>query len=300
VLPAGTDLSVGQAAALAPILAAVRERRATGFLLEGATAAGKTAVYAAAIGAALGAGRGALVIVPEIALAAPLLDRLRAALPGEGIGLLHSALADGERADEWRRIRRGELRVVVGTRIAVLAPLADPGLIVVDEEHDPSYKSDRTPRYQARDLALELGRLAGCPVVLGSATPDVVSVARARRGELVGLRLADRLSGQPPAVELVDLRAELRAGNRGLLSVRLADALGSLATAEGARAILVLNRRGSASIVLCRDCGYVQVCPECRRPLVYHAAGTVLRCHHCGASAPIARRCPACGSARIR
>ena len=297
--PADSSLTGNQRAAADRIAAAVGERRFEGFLLRGVTAGGKTAVYAAAIESALASGRGALVLVPEVALAVPLLDRLRVEL-GLDVAVLHSALGEGERADEWRRIRAGSVRVVVGTRLAVLAPLADPGVVVVDEEHDAAYKSDRTPRYQARDVALELGRLCRAPVVLGSATPDVASVGRARRGELSELRLPERLAGEPATVELVDLRAELRAGNRSLLSRPLAAALSSLSRAMGERAILVLNRRGSASIVLCRDCGYVQICPECQRPLVFHAASVVLRCHHCGASAPVARRCPACGSPRIR
>ncbi|TAM60046.1 MAG: primosomal protein N' [Chloroflexota bacterium] len=298
--PGPASLSEAQAAAAGRIVAAVEARRGETFLLEGTTASGKTAVYLAAVEAALAAGRSALLLVPEIALAAPLLDRLRDVVDGGSVALLHSAMGEGERADEWRRIRAGSARVVVGTRLAVLAPLADPGVIVVDEEHDGAYKSDRTPRYQARDVAVELGRSAGAPVVLGSATPDVVSVGRAREGRWTRLELPDRMVGQAPEVTVVDLRAELAVGNRGLISGALAAALGSLDRAAGERAILVLNRRGSASVVLCRDCGYVQVCPECHRPLVYHAAGLTLRCHHCGASAPVARRCPACGSARIR
>ena len=214
--------------------------------------------------------------------------------------LLHSGLSDGERADGWRRVRRGEAPVVVGTRTAVLAPLADPGVIIVDEEHDPAYKADRTPRFQARDTALALGTLAGAVVVLSSATPDVVTWARAASGELTRLRLGGQVVGRRAPVTLVDLRAELAAGNRTLLSAALAAALDDLHPADGEQAILVLNRRGSASVVLCRDCGYVQVCPDCQRPLVYHAASGSLRCHHCGATAPLARRCPACGSPRIR
>ena len=267
-------------------------------LLEGTTASGKSAVYSAAIARALQRGRGALVLVPEIALAVPLLDRLRHDL-GVEVGLVHSALSDGERADEWRRIRAGEVRVVVGTRINVLAPMADPGVIIVDEEHDPAYKSDRTPRYQARDVAVELGRLAGVPVVLGSATPDVATIGRADGGEVERFRLP-RIAGKPAAVEVVDLRAELAAGNRGLLSERLTAALGALDTANGEQAILLINRRGSASVIVCRDCGYIQICPECHRPLVLHAATMSLRCHHCGATAPVAQRCPACDSPRIR
>jgi primosomal protein N' (replication factor Y) len=299
-LPAGATLAADQAAVVARGGMATRERRADPVLLEGVVASGKTAVYAAAIQAALGAGRDALVLVPEIALALPLVDRLRHDMGIEPV-LLHSGLSEGERADEWRRLRAATTpTVVVGTRLAVLAPVRDPGVIVVDEEHDPAYKSDRTPRYQARDVALELGTIAGCPVILGSATPDIVSIGRARAGELAHLRLVDRLAGEAPSVEVVDLRVELAEGNRGLLSAALASALASLRPAEGEQAILVLNRRGSASVVLCRDCGYVQVCPECHRPLVFHASSMALRCHHCGATAPPARRCPACGSVRIR
>jgi primosomal protein N' (replication factor Y) len=299
-LPGGAALSADQAAAVARIGDATRARRAAPILLEGVVASGKTAVYAAAIDASLAAGRDALVLVPEIPLALPLVDRLRHDMRLEPV-LLHSGLSEGERADEWRRLRAATSpTVVVGTRMAVLAPIRDPGVIVVDEEHDPAYKSDRTPRYQARDVALELGRIAGCPVVLGSATPDIVSIGRARAGELAHLRLADRRAGEVPTVEVVDLRAELAEGNRGLLSSALVDALRGLDPTTGEQAILVLNRRGSASVVLCRDCGYVQVCPECHRPLVFHATSMALRCHHCGATAPPARRCPACGSVRIR
>jgi primosomal protein N' (replication factor Y) len=298
-LPAGAELTAEQAAVVERVASLIAGRRHEGILLEGVTASGKTAVYAAAVAAALRAGRPALVLVPEIALATPLIDRLRHDL-GIEIAVLHSGLGEGERADEWRRIRAGEAAVVVGTRMAVLAPLADVAVVIVDEEQDPAYKSDRTPRYQARDAAVELGRLADAPVLLGSATPDVVSVGRARSGQLEHVRLSERAAGIRPNVEVVDLRAELSEGNRGLLSEALVEGLRGLDRELGDRAILVINRRGSASVVLCRDCGYVQVCPECQRPLVFHAAAMALRCHHCGATAPVARRCPACGSPRIR
>jgi primosomal protein N' (replication factor Y) len=295
--PAGVDLSPEQQAGLD----AVREALASGanrpILLDGATGAGKTAIYAEAIALALEAGRRALVLVPEIALALPLVDRLRADLDAQ-VAILHSGLGEGERADEWRRIRAGDVDVVVGTRIAILAPLEDVGLIVVDEEHDPGYKSDRTPRYQARDTALQLAALADAAVVLGSATPSVESEGRARDGAYRRVRLPVRLSGAPPSVTVVDLRDELAAGNTGMLSRPLAAALAALG--PGDQAILVINRRGTASVVLCRDCGHVQACPECGRPLVYHQAGATLRCHHCGRATPLATRCPNCGSARIR
>lgn len=298
-LPAGAELRPEQQAVAERVEGLVAAGRHEVLLVEGATSSGKTAIYSAAVASALRHGRGAIVLVPEIALATPLLDRLRHDL-AEDPALLHSALSEGERADEWRRIRAGETSVVIGTRIAVLAPLADPGVIVVDEEHDAAYKSDRTPRYQARDLAMELGRLAGAPVILGSATPDIVSLGRAEQGLVEHHRLVERSGRRTVPVEVVDLRAELATGNRGLLSTALIGALAGLDRSQGERAILVINRRGSASVVLCRDCGYVQICPECQRPLVFHATVMALRCHHCGATAPPAQRCPACASVRIR
>ena len=297
--PRGSSLTPEQAAALAIISDAVATGDPTPLLLDGVTAGGKTAIYVEAIEASLAAGRPAILLVPEIALATPIVDRLRADLPAR-VALVHSGLGDGERADEWRRIRAGDADVVVGTRTALLAPLADVGLVIVDEEHDPAYKSDRTPRFQARDAALELARIAGAAVVLGSATPSVESMGHARSGRYRRAVLPARAAGTEPGVTAVDLRAELQAGNRGLLSDALAAAIDALDTAHGDRAILVMNRRGTASVVLCRDCGTVQSCPDCERPLVYHQAGTTLRCHHCGRAWPIATRCPSCGSPRIR
>jgi primosomal protein N' (replication factor Y) len=297
--PAGAALTSDQAAALEVVRAAVDARDPTPTLLDGATGSGKTAIYVEAIEACLAMGRPALLLVPEIALATPITDRLRAELPVR-IAVLHSALGEGERADEWRRIRAGDVDLVVGTRTALLAPLSDVGLIVVDEEHDAAYKSDRTPRFQARDAALELARLAGAAVVLGSATPSVESVGHARTGRYRRVRLPVRAAGTEPVVTAVDMRAELAAGNRGLLSLALTQALEALDTDRGDRAILVLNRRGTASVVVCRDCGTVQSCPDCDRPLVYHQAGTTLRCHHCGRAWPPATRCPSCQSPRIR
>jgi primosomal protein N' (replication factor Y) len=297
--PPASGLSDAQADAVARIAAAVEAGDARPLLLDGVTGGGKTAIYVEAIAASLAAGRAALVLVPEIAMALPLVDRLRADLDAR-VALVHSGLGEGERADEWRRIRAGDVDIVAGTRLAVLAPLADIGIVIVDEEHDPAYKSDRTPRLQARDAAIELGQLAGAAVVLGSATPAVDSLGRALAGEYDRVVLPVRVSGAEPRIEVVDLRVELAEGNRGLISRSLGDALTALDTTAGEQAILVLNRRGSASVVLCRDCGHVQACPDCERPLVYHQAGTTLRCHHCGRATPLATRCPACGSPRIR
>jgi primosomal protein N' (replication factor Y) len=297
--PAGAALTGPQSAALRLVAEAIEARDPTPVLLEGVTGGGKTAIYVEAIEASLAAGRPALLLVPEIALATPIVDRLRADLAAS-VALLHSALGEGERADEWRRVRAGGADVVVGTRTALLAPLADVGLVVVDEEHEAAYKSDRTPRLQARDAAIGLAKLAGAAVVLGSATPSVESVGHARAGRYRRTVLPGRPVGTEPVVTAVDLRAELAAGNRGLLSGVLSTALAELDVERGDRAILVINRRGSASVVVCRDCGHVQACPDCDRPLVYHQAGTSLRCHHCGRAWPPATRCPACASPRIR
>ncbi len=297
--PAGSGLTDAQAAALRLVLAAIDGRDPTPILLDGVTGGGKTAIYVEAIAASLASGRPALLLVPEIALATPIVDRLRADLPIR-VAILHSGLGEGERADEWRRIRAGDADVVVGTRTALLAPLEDVGLVIVDEEHDAAYKSDRTPRFQARDAAVELARIAGAAVVLGSATPSVESMGHALAGRYRRAVLPSRPAGTEPRVFAVDMRAELAAGNRGLLSDALATALSELDAAHGDRAILVINRRGTASVVVCRDCGHVQSCPDCDRPLVYHRAGTSLRCHHCGRAWPPATRCPACASPRIR
>ena len=297
--PPDSSLTAPQQEAVDLVRAAIVERDPTPLVLDGVTGAGKTAVYVEAIVTSLEAGRPVLLLVPEIALALPLVDRLRADVRAE-VALVHSGLGDGERADEWRRIRAGRVDVIVGTRLAVLSPLSEVGLVIVDEEHDGGYKSDRTPRIQARDVAIELARLAGAACVLGSATPAVETIGKARLGVYRRVALPIRPSGAPPVVEVVDLRAELAAGNRGLLSDRLVTALAALDPAAGERAILVINRRGTATAVLCRDCGHAQTCPECMRPLVFHRAGMTLRCHHCGTASPLATRCPSCGSPRIR
>jgi primosomal protein N' (replication factor Y) len=297
--PVGSELTPAQEDAVAAMHAAIGGQDPTPLLLDGISGGGKTAVYVEAISRALDARRPALLLVPEISLALPLVDRLRADLEAR-VALVHSGLSDGERADEWRRIRAGEVEIVVGTRLAITAPLRDVGLIIVDEEHDPAYKSDRTPRLQARDVALRLARLARAALVLGSATPSVESEWHARTGAYRRVRLPSRPSGAAPRIEVVDLRAELQSGNRSLISGRLADALAMLDTSAREQAILVMNRRGTASVVVCRDCGYIQSCPDCERPLVYHHVGTSLRCHHCGRSWPAATRCPACESPRIR
>jgi primosomal protein N' (replication factor Y) (superfamily II helicase) len=267
-------------------------------LLRGVAASGKTDVYLAAIRRTLDAGRRAIVLVPETSLVPQLGDRLRAAL-GDALVVLHSGLSAGERHDAWWRILRGDARVVLGTRSAAFAPVADLGLIVVDEEHDGGYKADRTPRYDARWISRRRASLCEAAVVVGSATPDLVTLARVRGGHAESAVLTERRVGGVPAIELADLRAELAGGNRSIFSTSLATALDELR--RGAeQAVLLINRRGAATFILCRDCGESLRCPDCELPFVYHLAGGALRCHHCGRTAVPAERCPSCGSSRIR
>jgi primosomal protein N'/peptide deformylase len=289
------DLATEQRAALAQVeaLGAGGE-----LLLEGVAAAGKTDVYLAALASVLGAGGSAIVLVPEVSLVTQLADRV-ASLVGEPLAVLHSGLSAGERHDTWWRILRGEARVVVGTRMAVFAPLADLRLIVVDEAHDGAYKADRTPRYDARWVASRRAALTGARVVMGTATPSVVTIARVRGGLVERARLVERRVGQTPSVEIVDLRAELAEGNRSIFSRPLAEALAGLQQGSE-QAILLMNRRGAATFVLCRDCGESLRCPDCDLPFVFHLSGGQLRCHHCGRTARPPEKCPNCGSGRIR
>src|SRR6266545_7333788 len=260
----------GQAAAIEAIVAAAGAGGA--FLLHGVTASGKTEVYLRAAAETLSRGHGVIVLVPEIALTPQVVARFVARF-GERVALLHSALSAGERFDEWRRVLDGVADVVVGSRSALFAPLERPGLVVVDEEQEPSYKQESDPRYHAVDTALALGRIAGATVVLGSATPRITTWHAARSGEIVPLALPERVSElRLPPTTIVDLRLELKAGNRSTLSRALRVAL-ERTIAKGEQAILYLNRRGYATAVLCRDCGYVVPCPACDIPFAYHAGG---------------------------
>ena len=289
------DLAVEQRAAVDAVVALPAGGE---LLLQGVAASGKTDVYLAATLQALRSGRDVIVTVPEMSLVPQLGDRLRA-LIGDELGVLHSGLSAGERHDEWWRILRGEVRVVIGTRTAAFAPLARLGLIIVDEEHDGGYKSDRTPRYDARWVARRRAAIADARVILGSATPDLVSLARVRGGHAERAWLVERRVGEAPTIEIADLRAELAGGNRSIFSAALAEALGALRRGSE-QAVLLLNRRGAATFILCRDCGESLRCPDCELPFVYHLDGGSLRCHHCGRSAVPSEKCPSCGSGRIR
>jgi primosomal protein N' (replication factor Y) len=260
------------------------------FLLDGVTGSGKTEVYLGAIARVLARGRQALVLVPEIGLTPQALRRYRERL-GVPVAALHSGLAEGERAAAWLAAARGEAPVVIGTRSAVFTPLARPGLVVVDEEHDLSYKQHEGFRYHARDLVLVRARALDVPVVLGSATPSMESLANVAAGRYTSLRLAQRAGGaRAPRVDLVDLRGTKL--DDGLAPSTLA-AIGAT-LAEGGQALVFRNRRGYAPILLCHACGWHAECPRCERPMTLHAASGMLRCHHCGFSHRRPGACPAC------
>jgi primosomal protein N' (replication factor Y) len=290
-------------------------------LLHGVTGSGKTEIYLQALSATLAAGRRAIVLVPEISLTPQTVRRFEARFPGR-VAVMHSQLSLGQRYAVWDRVRHGEADVLIGPRSALFAPISRLGLIVLDEEHDESYKQAEPiplPAYHARDTAIALGQLAGAAVLLGSATPDLVSYYRASQGTYRLLELPQRIlspgalgsgsAARPPnpasralpPVRIVDLRQELRAGNRSIFSRPLQEALRQT-LAAGEQAILFLNRRGAATFVLCRDCGYVARCPHCDVPLTLHrlSAGERLVCHHCNRRQPVPSRCPQCGGRRIR
>ena len=265
-------------------------------LLFGVTGSGKTLVYLEAVKRVLARGRGAIVLVPEIGLTPQTVSRLRGAF-GDEVAVLHSALSDGERADAWRLLRRGERRVAVGARSAIFAPVRDLGIVVVDEEHEASYKNGEAPRYLTRDVAAVRARLEGAALVLGSATPSLEAMTRAG-DRLRLLRLPERIGARPlPPVEIVDLRAAPKVAGTGPVawSVALDEAItGTLARKE--QALLLLNRRGYAAFLQCPDCGEVWQCPRCTISLTVHRAPPGLRCHYCGHEEPLPFTCRKCAN----
>ena len=285
-----------QARALATILSGSGTLAASPrpVLLHGVTGSGKTEIYLQAIAHLLEQGKGAIVLVPEIALT-PQTVRRFAGRFGERVAVLHSALSDGERYDEWHRIRTGEARVVVGPRSAIFAPVANLGLIVVDEEHDPSYKQDETPRYHARDVAVMRARFEGARIVLGSATPSLESWLNAQQGKYELASVPARVAGRSlPEVHLVNMQQELeRMGHVPIYSSLLLEAVRSRLD-RGEQTILFLNRRGYARVLDCPECGWVAECPECAVPYTYHRADECLRCHVCGGWARLPADCPVC------
>ena len=262
-------------------------------LLYGVTGSGKTSVYIKLIASCLAAGKSAMLLVPEIALTPQLLGLL-AAYFGEKVAVLHSSLSSGERYDQWKRVRSGEAPVVVGTRSAVFAPCT-PGLIILDEEQEHSYKSENSPRYSAKEVAIWRGAKENALVLLGSATPSIESMYRAKSGIYRLYTLTERYNGKPlPEVDIVDMRQEMKLGNDLSLSVPLRHAMMDAHDA-GKQTILLLNRRGASRALVCVDCGETPECPRCAVRMTYHSANNRLMCHYCGHSQPVPERCPSCG-----
>ena len=273
------------------------------FLLHGVTGSGKTEVYLQALAEAVKLGKRGIILVPEIALTPQTIERFASRFPHK-VAVLHSKLSLGEQFDEWQRIRNGEFDVVIGSRSAIFAPQPDLGLIVIDEEHEWTYKQhDKSPRYHTRDVAIKLAELTGAVVILGSATPDIETFYYAQRGGYHLLQLPERVtpsqSSPLPQVEVVDLRDELKAGNRSLFSRSLSQAVAK-AVAGGEQVMLFLNRRGAATFIQCRSCGFVLRCKRCEVTLTHHFTEDVLVCHQCNYRMPVPQICPRCLSHRIK
>lgn len=293
------DLTTEQAAALHPIQQRIKENEHDVFLLYGVTGSGKTEVYLQAIASVLEKGKEAIMLVPEISLTPQTVKRFKERF-GEQVAVMHSGLSIGEKYDEWRKIYRKEVKVVVGARSAIFAPFEHLGIIIMDEEHEASYKQEENPRYHARDVAIERAKLHACPVILGSATPTLESFARAQKGVYQLLTMSKRMNaGALPTVEIVDMREELRSGNRSMFSETLLTKLKDRLE-KGEQTVLMLNKRGHSSFVMCRNCGYVLHCPNCDISLTYHRFNHLMKCHYCGHEEGMPSVCPECKSEHIR
>lgn len=293
------SLTSHQEAAIRAVRESLDGRGPSTILLHGVTGSGKTEVYLRAIGEAVSRGKQAIVLVPEISLTPQTVERFAKRF-GDRIAVFHSGLSLGERYDEWRRVRAGAVDVAIGARSAVFAPFERLGLIVIDEEHENTYKQEDDPRYHAREVAEERARLTGAVVVLGSATPSIESYHAAVEGRIGLVTMPSRVDGSElPRVTVVDMREELKAGNRSVFSRRLAEAIRERLEARQ-QTILFLNRRGHSTFVLCRLCGHVMKCPSCDVSLTYHLGEASLVCHYCDFREPAPETCPACGSKYIR
>lgn len=267
------------------------------YLLHGVTGSGKTEVYINLIEKILSMGKTAIVLVPEISLTPQMVNRFEQVF-GQKIAAIHSALSEGEKYDEWRRINRGEVSIVIGARSAIFAPLSNIGIIIIDEEHSDSYKQENNPRYDAKNIALIRSKTHGCPVVMGSATPLLDSYARSLKGVYQLLELPNRVNGKSlPKVELIDMNEEMK-HSKGHFSKKLLSAI-SETIEKHEQVILLLNRRGYSSFVSCKNCSYTVKCPHCDISLTYHKSSNTLRCHYCGYGTSLPKKCPECGEESI-
>ncbi|MGP7817561.1 primosomal protein N' [Niallia sp. 01092] len=293
------QLTEEQQQAIEPIHHSIDDSFHKVFLLYGVTGSGKTEVYLQSIDKVLKKGMEAICLVPEIALTPQMVHRFKGRF-GDQVAVLHSGLSVGEKYDEWRKIQRKEVNVVVGARSAIFAPFENLGIIIIDEEHEMTYKQEENPRYHAKDVAIKRGETYHCPVILGSATPSLESFARAQKGVFSLLTLKKRMNNNPlPAVQIVDMREELRAGNRSMFSSVLLEKLKDRIEKKQ-QTVLFLNKRGHSSFVMCRDCGYVVKCPHCDISLTYHQYNNQMKCHYCGYEDRTPNNCPECSSEHIR
>jgi primosomal protein N' (replication factor Y) len=294
--PFESDFNAAQQTALTRVLEAVEARKFSGMLLHGVTGSGKTAVYLAGMRAVLEAGRSAILLVPEIGLTPAVAADLHQIF-GDEVAILHSALSDRDRAEQWHRIKRGDARMVVGTRSAVFAPVADLALIIVDEEHDSSYKQEETPRYHARDTAVMRAKMTNAAVVLGSATPSLESYFNAKKNKYALIELPDRVEQRPlPEVEIIDMRLEFQeTGREQVISRKLAAEIKERFERKE-QVMVLLNRRGYSPVVLCRTCGKTLECKNCAIALTHHKREHKMVCHYCGYTAPVPKSCVHCGS----
>ena len=294
------QLTDGQAIAVEAIAAACDAACGRVVCIDGVTGSGKTEVYLRAIERVLAQGRTACVLVPEISLTPQTVARFRSRF-GDMVAVMHSRMSAGERYDQWDFIRSGAARVVVGARSALFTPLANRGIIIIDEEHEGSYKQDSAPRYQARDVAVWMAARSGAAVVLGSATPSVETLHACENDPLWNrIELLERANGRPlPEVQVVDMAREFGSGSRSMFSRKLVDALQE-ELSQGRKAVLFLNQRGFAKFLLCRECGFVPECPLCSTSLTFHERGNFLMCHHCGYRVSAPARCPECGSPYLK
>ena len=270
------------------------------FLLYGVTGSGKTEVYLQLIEKALNEHKSSILLVPEISLTPQTVNRFISRFGKENIAVLHSKLSIGERYDEWNKINDGRAKIVIGARSAIFAPVKDIGIIIIDEEHDSSYKSEMTPKYDAKEVARFICKEANVPLLLGSATPDIDTYYRAKNEEIMLLELKNRANkASLPEIEIIDLREELAKGNKSMVSTRLYEEIQKNLN-DKKQTILYLNRRGFSTFVMCRNCGYTVKCKNCNINLTYHANTNKLKCHYCGYEEKLVTKCPSCGSEQIR
>ena len=282
------------------ITKAIEDKRFEEFLIYGVTGSGKTEVYMQLIEEVMNKERGAILLVPEISLTPQMLDRFIGRFGKEKLAVLHSKLSIGERHDEWIKIKENRAKIVIGARSAIFAPLENLGMIIIDEEHDNSYKSESNPRYNAKEIAEKICKEDNIPLVLGSATPDISSFYRAKQKDITLLKLTKRANNSNlPKVEVVDLKKELASGNKSMFSLALYESIKENLKNKN-QTILFLNRRGYSTFVICRECGYTMKCPNCNISLTYHSFKNKLKCHYCGHEENIVNKCPSCGSDKIR